>query len=170
MTAFIVCGSPAAGKSTYARKLAAEKSAALIDIDTVTEKLVRTGLEGAGRDPDDRDSPYFKATFRAPIYDTLFAIARENLFHGSAVVVGPFTKEISDPDWLNKLEHTLLVPVEVHYIYCQPEIRRARMEKRGSARDLAKLKDWEGYLAYYGSEKPPLFHHTYVDTSNIDKK
>ena len=43
-TSYIVCGSPGAGKSTYARQLAASRSATLLDIDTVTERLVETGL------------------------------------------------------------------------------------------------------------------------------
>lgn len=55
-TAYIVCGSPGAGKSTYAKKLAALHLAALLDIDTVTERLVRVALRKAGRDPDDRDA------------------------------------------------------------------------------------------------------------------
>ena len=97
-TSIIVCGSPGSGKSTYAGRLAATRSAALLDIDTVTERLVRIALARSGHNPDDRDSEYFKQTFREPIYETLFAVARDNLPFQDAVIVGPFTREIRDRD------------------------------------------------------------------------
>jgi cytidylate kinase len=73
-TAIIVCGSPGAGKSTYGSKLAAERRALLLDIDTCTEQIIRASLAELGLDTDDRDSDYFKSTFREPIYETLFNI------------------------------------------------------------------------------------------------
>ena len=164
-TTYIVCGGPGAGKTTYARKLASAKNAALLDIDTVTERLVRIALRESGHDPDDRDSEYFKRIFRDPIYATLFDIARENNIFQDVVVVGPFTKELRDPDWPSKLSQTLGGPVEIHYVACPPETRRQRLANRGDARDLAKLRDWEDYIQYY-EESPPVFEHVLVDGSN----
>jgi hypothetical protein len=146
-TSYIVCGSPGAGKSTYARQLAAASCTTLLDIDTVTERLVRLALVQSGHSQDDRDSGYFKQNFREPIY-------------------GPFTKEIKDPDWPSRLEHDLGSLIEVHYVQCAREIRRRRLSLRGDARDLAKLKDWENYIQYYGDEHPPVFDHVLVDGSN----
>jgi len=162
-TTIIVCGSPGAGKSTYAARLAGARPAALLDIDTVTERLVRIALTGSGHSPDDRDSGYFKQTFREPIYDTLFAIARENLPFLDVVIVGPFTREIQDRDWPSRLRRLLGGPVEVHYVQCAPDIRRRRLEHRGNMRDRAKLEDWENYLRYYGDASPPVFEHVPVD-------
>lgn len=168
--AFIVCGSPGAGKTTYGRELAARRRAAFLDIDTVTESLVRLALHKAGRDADDRDSPYFKRTFRAPIYETLFAVARENLPWVDVVIAGPFTREIRDPGWPATLEATLQAPVAIHYVYCRPPVRRERLERRGNPRDAQKLADWEQHLAYYGDEggeeRPPAFPHVFVDRSD----
>ena len=164
-TTYIVCGSPGAGKTTYARKLASAKRAALLDIDTATERLVRIALRESGHDPDDRDSEYFKRIFRDPIYAALFDIARENLPVQDVIIAGPFTKEQRDPDWPAKLSQTLGGPVEVHYVTCPPEIRRQRLAKRGDARDLAKLQDWENYIQYY-EERPPAFEHVLVDEGN----
>ncbi len=138
-TAVIVCGSPGSGKSTYARNLAAVRCATLLDIDTVTERLVRLALEQSGRSRDDRDSEHFKRTFREPIYETLFDIARENLPVQDQVIVGPFTREVRDPEWPAKLVLALGGPVEIHYVLCAPEIRRRRLARRGDARDKAKL-------------------------------
>ena len=140
-TAIIVCGSPGAGKSTWAGRLAAERHATLLDIDTVTERLVKLALAGTGHSPDDRDSDYFKQTFRIPIYDTLFDIARENL-----------------PRWLDEG-----VCQWVHFVRCDPELRRQRLQRRANVRDLAKLADWEKHVDYYGDEHPPVFDHVLVD-------
>jgi len=161
---YIVCGSPGAGKTTYARKLVAAKNATLLDIDTVTERMVQIALRESGSDPNDRDSEYFKRIFREPIYATLFDIARENLLFHDVVVVGPFTKEIRDPTWPSKLSKTLSGPVEVHYITCPPETRKQRLTDRGDTRDLAKLRDWENYVQYY-EENPPVFEHVLIDNS-----
>ncbi|MDX1698405.1 MAG: AAA family ATPase [Thiohalobacterales bacterium] len=162
-TAIIVCGTPGAGKSTHGAMLAADRHAVLLDIDTVTEPLVRLALEQSGHSPDDRDSDHFKQTYRQPIYDTLFAIARENLPFQDVVIVGPFTREIHDPDWPARLHATLSAHIEVHYVQCDPAIRRQRLVKRGDARDRVKLADWDDYLKYYGDEEPPAFRHVLID-------
>ena len=166
-TTYIVCGSPGAGKTTYARRLASIKHAVLLDIDTVTERLVRLSLRESGRDPDDRDSEYFKSRYREPIYETMFDIARENIPFQDVVVVGPFTRELRGQDWPAKVSQTLGGPVEVHYVYCPPEVRKRRLAERGDARDIAKLLDWENYIQYY-DERPPACEHILVDGSSLE--
>lgn len=166
--AFIICGSPGSGKSTYGMTLAKKRGAVLLDIDFSTERLIRLSLTESGHNPDDRDSAYFKNTFRQPIYDTLFDIARQNLPWMDVVIVGPFTREIRNPDWPSELSKTLDCSVEIHYVYCREDIRKQRLIRRGNRRDRMKLQDWDNYLKYYGDEKPPEFAHVFVDTS--DKK
>ncbi|MFZ5821585.1 MAG: AAA family ATPase [Chloroflexota bacterium] len=166
-TTYVVCGSPGAGKSTYAKKLAAAHRAVLLDIDTVTERLVRVALREAGHDPDDRDSGYFKHMFREPIYATLFDIARANLPYQDVIVVGPFTKELREPGWPAELSRLLGGAVEAHYVACPAEVRRQRLAERGDARDLAKLRAWEQYVQYYGEERPPVFDHVLVDGADL---
>jgi hypothetical protein len=140
-----------------------------LDIDPVTERLVRLALAQSGQDVDDRDSENFKSTFRAPIYETLFDIARENLSIQDVVIVGPFTKEIRDPHWPSGLSKALGGEVEIHYVGCPPEIQKRRLASRGNARDLAKLKDWDVYIQYYGVESPPVFKHVFVDGSDLEE-
>ena len=166
----IVCGTPGSGKTTHAKKIAAASNATLLDIDTVTERLVKVGMIAAGHSPDDRDSDYFKRTYREPIYQALFDVARDNLpFHG-VVITGPFTKEIQDPIWPERLSREFGSPVEVHYVQCPPEIRRQRLAARGDDRDLAKLQDWDRYIEYYGEEHPPVFEHVLVDSAPGNSK
>ena len=44
----IVCGAPGSGKTTHAKRTATGRNATLLDIDTVTERLVSTGLMESG--------------------------------------------------------------------------------------------------------------------------
>lgn len=163
--AIIVCGSPGAGKSTYGRRLARQLNAAFIDIDTATERLVKLALSLSGNNPDDRDSPFFKKSFRQPIYDQMFDLAKENLIHMDVVMAGPFTKEVRNPDWPATLEKILKSRVEIHYVVCNPETRKKRMLFRANPRDTGKFTDWEKTNAYYGSEAPPVFEHVLIDNS-----
>ena len=165
---FVVCGSPGSGKSTYAEQLVSVHHATLLDIDPVTERLVRVALAELGHSQDDRDSEYFKSTFREPIYETLFDIAQENLAIQDVVLVGPFTKELRDPLWPSGLSKALGGAVEIHYVQCPPEIRKRRLASRGNARDLAKLNYWEDHIQYYGLESPPEFKHILVDGSSLE--
>lgn len=163
--AIIVCGSPGAGKTTYGKRLAANLGAVFLDIDTATERLVRLALRQAGGNPDDRDSADFKRVYREPIYEQLFDIARDNLSFNPVVIAGPFTREMQDARWLQALTRHLGAPVELHFVYCRPAIRRDRLLSRGDARDRAKLEDWDTYLEYYGEEAPPKANHVLIDTS-----
>ena len=179
--AYIVTGAPASGKSRYGRKLAAEKHATLLDIDTCTEILVRQGLSLAGQDPSDRDSPLFKSTYREPIYDTLFAIAIDNLSHTDVVIVGPFTKEMTDLEWPTQLSARLEANVLIHFVYCDSATRRERMTARSNPRDASKLADWEAHDRYYQQQllqstnrssnsigtncNRPVFPHVFIDNS-----
>ena len=161
----IICGSPGAGKTTYAKRLAAEQKAILLDIDTVTESMAIAGMAAANQDPTDRDSRFFKQHFREPIYSTLFAIAKENVLWINVVIVGPFTREIRNENWPHDLETTFKTQVAIHYVYCLPEIRRKRLLYRNNPRDQAKLSDWNNHRKYYGDESPPSFPHIFIDTS-----
>lgn len=144
--AYLVCGSPGAGKTTCGRTLAEKKQAVFLDIDVATERLVRLALTLAGQTPDDRDSPYFKQHFRDPVYKQLFDIARDNLPLRNVVIAGPFTQEMKDPKWPEKLASRFGAPVNVHYVFCPPHTRQERMIKRADSRDTGKLRDWENHL------------------------
>ena len=161
----IVCGPPACGKTVYGRALAERLGAVFLDSDVATEPVVQAGLEAAGLSRDDRDSPVYKRIFREPVYEALFRLAEANLSHLPVVVAGPFTAESQDPGWPGRLRERLGVPVEVHFVYCRPEARRARIAARGEARDEAKLAAWEHYLETTAEQRPP-FPHVWVDTSD----
>ncbi len=159
----VVSGPPAAGKSTYARRLAADLGAVLLDSDEVAERLIRAGLGLAGMDPDDRDSRAYKAAFREAVYETLFDLACRHLDRLSVVIAGPFTREGGDPTCPARLKERLGAKPELHFVWCAPEVRRARLIARGEPRDLPKLADWDAYLSTC-REEPPVWPHRWMDS------
>jgi len=159
----LVCGPPAAGKTTYARELAARLGAVLLDSDMVAEKLVRAGLTLAGLDPNDRDSPAYKAAYRDTVYETLYELAAVNLPNVPVVIAGPFTRECGQPDWPETLERRLGVKPEIHFLWCPPDLRLQRIIARGEERDLPKIAAWQDYVTLC-REEPPVFPHTRIVT------
>jgi predicted kinase len=160
----LVSGPPAAGKSTYARQLAETLGAVLLDSDEVTERLIRAGLALAGLDPDDRDSPAYKAAFREVVYETLFDLAESHASRLPVVIAGPFTREGGDAKWPGRLAERFGVMPEFHYVWCEPAERKARLLARGAMRDLPKLADWDAYVATC-REVAPVYPHRWIDTS-----
>jgi predicted kinase len=160
-TLYIITGAPGAGKSTYGRQLASRHRAAFLDIDTASETLVQAALNAMQHNPDDRDSAFFKQTFRAPIYENVFAIAQENLPHISVVIAGPFTSEKSNANWRAELQQRFQVPVEIHYIHCSEKQLRRNIERRSNPRDAFKLANWDCYIRSY-SPHAPLYAHVFV--------
>ena len=157
-TLHIVTGKPGVGKTTYGLKLAQQNRATFLDIDTVTEPVVKAGLALAGLDVNDRDSPCFKRTFRGAIYQALFAAAEDNLTVHSVVVTGPFTKELQDPLWTQTLSSRLGCPVIVYYLCCPEAVRQQRIKQRNCGRDNAKLGQWHEHSDYYPKDRPACEH------------
>lgn len=160
----IVTGAAGSGKSTFGKRLAAKHSAILLDSDTVTEPVVRAGMSAAGLDAADRDSAAYKKIFRDAVYDCLFETALENISHTSVVIVGPFTRELSQSVWPKLLELKFGFRPIIWYLYCDNEIRRQRIESRGNPRDALKLDDWESHLAD-APVASPVFAVKRIDTS-----
>ncbi len=163
----VVSGPPAAGKTTVARRLASEIGGCLLDSDQVADRLVRAGMELAGLDPEDRDSPEYKRAYRAAVYETLFDLAVANLPRVPVVIAGPFTAEGADPEWPERLRRRLGVEPRLHFVWCDAAERRRRIEARGEERDRRKLADWKGYLADRREERP-VWPHRFVDTSRAE--
>jgi len=159
----IVTGAAGVGKSTYGATLAAKLNAALLDSDTLSEAVVRAGMKAAGLDPTDRDSPEYKTIFRDAVYQCLFETAAENLAHTSVVLVGPFTRELNDAQWPQRIAERLGVEPTVWFLTCADETRRERIAARRNPRDQGKLDAWDEYVAA-GSCSPPAFPVNQVET------
>ena len=169
-TLYLVSGMPAVGKTTFATRLAAKAKACLIDIDTTTEPLVQAAMAKLTGDPDDRDSPEFKETFREPVYATLFDLAEANLPNTDVVLTGPFTKELHNPDWPDQVCERLGSKhrVKCVFLHCPAQVREKRLRSRGNPRDRLKLESWQEHLKYYDTESFPAYPHFPVDSSQPD--
>ena len=159
----IVTGAAGVGKSTWGRSLAAKVTAAFLDSDTLSEAVVRAGMKAAGLDPTDRDSPKYKSIFRDAVYECLFVTAEENLAHTSVVMVGPFTRELQDADWPQKLTRRFGIEPTIWFLSCDDETRRARITARANPRDQRKLEHWNQHLA---SKIVPAFSVEHVRTDS----
>jgi predicted kinase len=163
--AVVVTGAPGAGKSTLAATLARRLGAALVDLDTVTADLtaVIAGLLGV----DDLDDPRLAGVTRAARYDTIVAVAEENLRLGlSVVLVAPFTTERRDPSaWdalATRLEAAGGAPSLV-WLEIDAETVARRLSGRGAARDLPKLARERGAVEVDLS--PPRVPHLRADSA-----
>jgi predicted kinase len=167
LPALVVTGPPASGKSTLGGILARHLGAVLLDQDVVTRPLtaVVAGLLGT----DDLDSADLAGATREARYETLLAIAADNLALGRPVVlVAPFTDERRRPVAWQRLAdrltdaggHAVLV-----WLRLSAEQLLVRMRERAAARDRVKLADMHGYLARVDLQ-PPAVEHLAVDASD----
>jgi predicted kinase len=159
----VVCGNAGTGKTTWAQQLARKHRAALLDLDTVSERLVSAAQVELGRALGDRDSGEYKRVYRDAIHHTLFAIARD--CQGPVIIVAPFTKERVNPDFRTWLEQQCGRPPEVHYFFSEQGVREARLRARRHPRDQAKLADYAAYRELSADEAPPAYEHVWFDTT-----
>lgn len=155
-----VAGGAGAGKTTLARALARRCRMALLDMDTLLRPAAEAIMTGAGLDPSDRDSAEYKRLCRDLGYRITMDAALDHLSNGQdAVVIGPFTRELEDPAWLEgelaKLGNgggftEAPEPVEVKVLLVQlPSVEKyyERIRSRGSELDQWKLDHWETFSA-----------------------
>lgn len=145
-----VIGAAGAGKTSVARALVSRRPAAFLDMDTLLRPAAEAIMTMAGLDPMDRDSPLYKARCRDLGYRITMDAALENVALGlDAVVIGPFTRETSEPDWLDGELARIGAPrEEVRVIVVTlPDTAsyEARIRQRGSALDDWKLEHWETF-------------------------
>jgi predicted kinase len=163
--AILISGGPATGKSTLAAALAPRLSAAVLDLDVATGPLtaVVSDLIGAA----DLSDPRIARLTRAPRYDTLFALAVDNLRVGmSVVLVAPFTAERSEDGWNAAVGRLTAHAVDIAlvWLHLPPDQHVARLKQRGAARDTDKVKDPYAFLAAVDAD-PPAAPHLAVDAT-----
>ncbi|MCR8632915.1 AAA family ATPase [Paenibacillus radicis (ex Xue et al. 2023)] len=145
-------GPAGAGKTTIAKALARKRRIAFLDMDTLLRPSAEVIMRVSGNDPNDRDSLVYKTHCRDLGYRVTMDAALENVELGiDVIVVGPFTKEIGNPLWVEQeLERIGATrhDVDVKAIFVSlpdKELYRQRIEQRGLEMDEWKLANWSEF-------------------------
>ena len=149
---FIVIGPAGSGKSSVSEALAAEFETVFLDKDVVCGRLTESLLAIAGTDPAGRDdNPVYQETVMDLEYQTLLAIAGDNLRLGRSVVLdAPFGRYLPEADFLESNARAHGWP-EAEWIVVRVavdgEAIRERVAARGLTRDRWKLENWDEFWA-----------------------
>ena len=154
----IVIGTAGSGKSTVARRLATELDAAYLDKDAMGARFVEAALLAAGFDPSDRESnAYYREGILPLEYDSLFAVAADNLALGRPVVIdAPFSPYLDRPGFIREAAERFAWPdveVQVVRVVVDPATLQRRLRERGLDRDRVKLAHWDAYWADHGDRR-----------------
>jgi predicted kinase len=148
------------------RALAARLGAALLDLDVATAPLTAVVAELVGQ--SDLDGAELAGATRAARYETLFALAEDNLRVGRPVVlVAPFTTERQESEAWTRVADRLTAaggaPTLV-WLRAGRELLLHRLRARGATRDRGKLADPAGFLDRIPLV-PPVVAHVAVDAA-----
>jgi predicted kinase len=163
--AILISGAAGTGKSTLAAALAPRLGAAILDLDVATGPLTEVVCTLLGR--TDLSDPRVAELTRTPRYETLLALAADNLRAGiSVILVAPFTAERSPAGWAaftDRLEPHA-AGVLLVWLDLPPDHLITRLKRRGAARDSDKVANPDAFLAGV-HRAPPVVPHLRLDAT-----
>ena len=145
--ALFVLGHSATGKSYLtSRFITAQQRIGigwcLLDKDAVSEVWSGPLLQAMGQDPNDRDSPFFKAHVRDLQYQSTLRVGKDQLELGiNTVFPGPWSSELANSALFSPTALGFPAQTRLRHIWLElPEaVRKARITQRNDPRDRWKL-------------------------------
>jgi predicted kinase len=166
---WVVAGPPGAGKTTVATLIAGrlDPPAAVLDKDTIYGGFVTATLAAAGQPAGRREGPWYDAHVKVHEYAGLAATAAQVRAAGCPVIiVAPFTDQLRDPArWADLVSDCGGQPVHLLWVSVAPSVLYARLRTRCSARDSAKLADYDGFVDRMRPGVAPPVPHTEIDNN-----
>lgn len=172
-------GPAGAGKTTLAKAIASRRKVPFFDMDILLRPAADAIMTFHGLDPADRDSADYKRLCRDLGYRITMDAALDNIgLNVDAFVVGPFTKEAANPDWISSELYRIgrsLQDVEVKVVLVElanEELYRTRIHDRQSPLDEWKFQHWDEFRKSFGNRSVkwplPSSNVKVIDNSNPD--
>lgn len=172
-------GPAGAGKTTLAKEIASARKVPFFDMDILLRPAADAIMSLHGLDPSDRDSAEYKRLCRDLGYRITMDAALDNIgLDVDAFVVGPFTQEAANPDWISSELSRIgrsLQDVEVKVVLVElanEELYRRRIQDRQSPLDEWKFQHWDEFRQSFGNRSVkwplPISHVKVIDNSNPD--
>jgi len=161
----LVTSPPASGKTYVSKKLAeALHHVVYLDKDTLIP-LSKQIFVVAGEEYN-RSSEFFRKNIRDYEYETIVDLALEALNYDDIVLINaPFTKEIRDLGYINKLKARLTdskASLVIIWVETSMDVTKKRMIARNSDRDRWKLAHWDEYIGKANFAIPIALDDPYI--------
>lgn len=149
----VVCGFPAAGKTTATGVLSRLLNAVVLDKDKFAPRLEESVMAELTGNPYDRDSDLYRRIVSPHLYHALIQQAFTIAEHCPVVIDAPFLGYITNAarqgvrlaDYIRSTTDTADIPVRTVWVSTDTDRIRDRMTQRSAERDEPKLSDWTSY-------------------------